>query len=375
MGKKRGKKADKGAKKKDQASTQASRGAEEQAPGGLDLDAVRQMPKVEIHRHLEGSVPPEFFLELAKEFPVKLPADDLEGLRPHVTMVGQEPDFQAFLKKFEVLRTFYVSQECIQRTAREAVRLAAEDNVRYLELRYNPMHFASQMGFRLEKVVEWVTEARDSAAGEFGIQVELIATVNREDPVQESLPVVEAAIAGAGQHFVGLDIAGDENKGSLIRFAGVAKRARDAGLYITVHAGEVGPATNVRDAIRLVGADRIGHGIRVLDDPETVEFARGAGTVFEVCPTSNVQTGAAPSIEAHPIAKMGEAGLAVALCSDDPAISGVTLSEEYMGLAKAFSLTREDFLELNLTAIQGAFRPTAERQQLAQMFEEEFTSS
>lgn len=351
-------------------------GGPESATGAkLDIEAIRQMPKVDLHRHLEGSLPASFFVELAKEFPVPIPAGGLEELERRLTMSGQTPDFKEFLKKFEHLRTFYVSQECIQRATREAVRLAAADNVRYLELRYNPIHFATQMAFGLEQVIEWVTEARDSAAAEFGIQVELIATVNRNDPVQESLPVIEAAISGAGRHFVGIDIAGDENEGNLVRFAGVVRKARGAGLGITVHAGEVGPAANVRDAIRLLGAHRIGHGIRVLDDPEVVKLAKQSGTVFEVCPSSNLCTGAVSSIDKHPVVEMGRAELAVTICTDDPAICATTLSDEYALLAKTFGLERSDFLELNLTALQGAFRPREERGQLSMMFEEEFTAS
>lgn len=338
-------------------------------------EAIRQMPKVELHRHLEGSLSPEFFLELAKDFPIELPAGDLDGLRKAITMIDQPPGFKAFLKKFETFRTFYVDKECITRAVREAIRRAAEDGIIYLELRYNPIHFAQQRAFRHEQVIEWITETRDAAAAEFGLQVELIATINRDDPVQESLPVIEAAIDGKGQHFVGVDIAGDELATNLVRFAGVIRKARQAGLGVTVHAGEVGPATNVMDALRLLGAHRIGHGIRVMEDPEVLKFARDSGAIFEVCPTSNLRTGAVESIEKHPIADMARAGLAVTINTDDPEIDGASLSDEYDLLAKNLELSREDFLEVNLTALQGAFRPKEEREQLAAMFEDQFASS
>ncbi len=340
----------------------------------LTPEAIKQMPKVELHRHLEGSLPPQFFLDLAKEFPVKLPADDLDGLRKAITMVDEEPDFKAFLKKFETLRTFYVDKECITRAVREAIRLASEDSIMYLELRYNPIHFAQQMAFRLENVIEWVTEARDGAASEFGLQVELIATVNRDDPVQENIPIIEAAVDGIGRHFVGVDIAGDELATNLVRYAGVIRKARQAGLGITVHAGEVGPASNVKDALRLIGAHRIGHGIHVVDDEEVLNMARDSGAIFEVCPTSNLRTGAVETIDKHPIAAMARAGLAVTINTDDPEIDGASLSDEYHLLAQHLELSHEDFLEVNLTALQGAFRPREEREQLATMFEEMFAS-
>ena len=356
-------------------SAAAKAEAEGAGTATFDREVVRSMPKVELHRHLEGSLAPEFFLAMAEEFSIDLPAGDAEGLASAITMVDQEPGFLPFLERFETLRTFYVDPEIVKRAAREAIRLAAEDNIRYLELRYNPLHFATQMAFPIESVIEWVTEARDEAAAEFALQVELIATVNRNDPVQESLPTIEAAIAGAGQYFAGIDIAGDENQGNLVRFAGVFRKARKAGLGITIHAGEVGPAANVRDAIRLLGADRIGHGIRILDDPEVVKLAKEAGVVFEVCPTSNLRTGVVKSIDQHPIADMARAELAVALSTDDPAICGTTLTDEYILVGNALGLEKNDFLELNLTALQGAFRPKDERADLASMFEDEFASA
>jgi adenosine deaminase len=352
-----------------------SAAGEDTGTATFDREVIRNLPKVELHRHLEGSLPPEFFLAMAKECSIQLPDGGADGLARAITMVDQEPGFLPFLKKFETLRTFYVDPEIIKRAAREAIRIAAEDNIRYLELRYNPLHFATQMAFPVENVIEWITESRDEAAAEFAIQVELIATINRIDPVQESLPTIEAAIAGAGMHFAGLDIAGDENHGSLIRFAGVFRKARKAGLGITIHAGEVGPASNIRDAIRLLGADRIGHGIRVIEDPEVVKLAKEAGTVFEVCPTSNICTGAAKSLKEHPIAEMAGAELAVTLSSDDPVIFGTTLTDEYLLVGNALGLEKADFLELNLTALQGAFRPTDERAELAAMFEDEFASA
>jgi adenosine deaminase len=374
MAKKKSKRTSTRSGRKASAGSDPAPSAGTAGAAALTRDALLAMPKVEIHRHVEGAITPEFLLEMAGDPAVSLPAADVEGLRRAISMVDHTPDFKDFLRKFETLRTFWVSKEWIQKAVGDVIRAAAEENILYIELRYNPIHFATQMAFRIESVIEWVTEARDAAAGELNLQVELIATVNRDDQVQQNIPVIEAAVDGAGQHFVGLDIAGDETATSLARFAGVMRKARAAGLGITVHAGEAGPGSNVRDAIRLIGADRIGHGIRVMEDPDAVAAAIEAGAVFEVCPSSNLRTGVVESIEKHPIADMARAGLAVTVSTDDPVTAGTTLTDEYALLAGTLGLERQDFLELNLTALQGSFRPTEEREQLAQMFEEEFAA-
>ncbi len=332
------------------------------------------MPKVELHRHLEGSVRIETILEVAKEIGHEWAEETLDSLRAKVTMQGQDPSFKDLLYRFDLLRGFYPCEEVVKRVVREAIEDAQKDGIIYLELRYNPAHFAQGHEFTIEDVAEWVTDARNEAVAEYNIQVELLATINRGKPVEESLPVIELATEGAGTKFIGIDVAGDETQGSVARFAGVLRKARRSGLGVTVHAGEAGPPKNVREAIQLLSADRIGHGIRVTEDPSVAGLARQQGIVFEVAPSSNLATGTVKSLKEHPMMTMGMMGLAVCINTDDPVTCGTTLTREYELCHSELGIEKEDFLNLNVTAIGGSFLPDEDKENLRGMFEEEFAN-
>jgi len=289
-------------------------------------------------------------------------------------MQGQAPSFQNLLHRFDLLRGFYPGEDAIKRVVREAVEDAQRDGIIYMELRYNPAHFAEGREFAVEDIVEWVTDARNEAVAEYNMQVELLATINRGKPVEESLPIIELATEVAGTKFIGIDVAGDETKGTLARFAGVLRKARRSGLGVTVHAGEVGPPKNIREAIQLLAADRVGHGIRVTEDPSVAGLARQQGVVFEVCPSSNIATGAVRGIKEHPMMTMGMMGLAVCINTDDPVTYGTSLTREYELCHENLGLEKEDFLNLNVTAIGGSFLPDEEKENLRAMFEEEFAN-
>ena len=337
-----------------------------------DIDFAA-MPKVELHRHLEGSVRVETILDIAKETGHEWANETVDSLRGKATMQGQAPSFGELIYRFELLRGLYPGEAAIKRVVREAVEDAQKDGVIYLELRYNPAHFTQGRDFTIEDVAEWVTDARNEAVGEYNIQVELLATINRGKPVEESLPVIELATEGAGTKFIGIDVAGDETKGSIARFAGVLREARRNGLGVTVHAGEAGPPSNVREAIQLLSADRIGHGINVTQDPSVAGLARQQGVVFEVAPTSNIITGGVKTLKEHPMMTMGMMGLAVCINTDDPVTCGTTLTREYQLCNEELGLGKEDFLNLNVTAIGGSFLPEEDKENLRAMFEEEFS--
>jgi adenosine deaminase len=221
--------------------------------------------------------------------------------------------FQNFLAKFTTLRMFYRSPEVIQRITREAVEDAALDNVRYLELRFTPVALSRAERFPLGEVMDWVCESAKNASEEFGVRVSLLASVNRHESVELAEQVAWLAADRIGQGMVGLDLAGNEAEFPAAPFAGVFHEAKQSGLKITVHAGEWGGAANIREAIEMFKAERIGHGVKVLDDASVMALARERNTVFEVCITSNFQTGVVPSLKAHPLMKMLKKGLILTL--------------------------------------------------------------
>jgi adenosine deaminase len=320
-------------------------------------------PKVELHRHLEGSLRIRTLLAVAREHGITLPVSpDLTNL---VQMQPEDPlNFSTFLSKFQILRLFYRSAEVIQRVTREAIQDAAEDNVRYLELRFTPVALSRAQDFSLSNVMDWVVDSATRAAAEFGLIVRLIASVNRHESPALAEQVASLAIERRQKGIVGLDLAGNEADFSAGAFGPIFKQAKDCGMFITVHAGEWGGAANVREAIESLGADRIGHGVRVMEDPRVVDLARQRGIPFEVCLTSNLQTGAVPAQAEHPLKRMLQAGLNVTLNTDDPSISRITLGDEYHLASEIMSLSHFELAACVLKAANAAFLPEAERGQL-----------
>lgn len=331
----------------------------------------RALPKVELHRHLEGSLRLVTLLEVARAHGLDLLGTD--RLRPLVQVGANDPlTSQNFLSKFETLRKFYRSPEVIARITQEAIADAAVDNVRYLELRFTPLALSKAENFPLAEVIDWVVEGARQAQGEHGIITRLIASVNRHESTQLAVQVVQLAVDRRDSGIVGLDLAGDEVNFTASPFVEVFREAREAGLHITVHAGEWGGAGNVAQAITQLSAERIGHGVRVMEDPAVVALARERGTTFEVCITSNYQTGVVPGLADHPVRDMLAAGLNVTLNTDDPGISQITLSDEYCLASENFGIPLATLRERALAAAQAAFLPEDERQRLAESLAREF---
>lgn len=321
------------------------------------------IPKVELHRHLEGSLRLNTLIEIGRAHGLDISSTG--QLRSLVQVNNQEPfTFQNFLSKFETLRLFYRSPDVISRITREAIEDADRDNVRYMEMRFTPVALSKAQGFSLAAVMDWVCEGTRQAEADTGVQVRLIASVNRHESLELAEQVALLASERRGNGIVGLDLAGSEAQYSALPFAPIFREARQSGLRLTVHAGEWGGAGNVSDAILQLGAERIGHGVRVLEDPSVVAVAREHGTLFEVCLTSNYQSGVVKPLELHPIARMLEEGLNVTLNTDDPSVSQIRLSDEYKLACEKVGFSLDVLHERVLAAACGCFLPEDECQAL-----------
>ncbi len=330
-------------------------------PFSTQLSLYRQLPKVDLHRHLEGSLRVDTLMEIARSFGITIP------LRPDLlSLVQVQPSDPLtvgnFLAKFQTLRLFYRSPEIIARITREVVLDAAADGVLYLDLHFTPAALSRYQGFSLGDVMDWVAESAARAAADAGITVRLIASVNRHEPVELAEQVVEQAVQRISAGVTGLDLAGNEVQFPAEPFAGLFRQARAAGLALTVHAGEWGGAENVRYALAELSVDRIVHGVRVMEDPSVVALARELGTPFEVCLTSNIQTGVVPGLKQHPLLDMLAAGLNVTLNTDDPGISGITLSDEYRIACEQVGLSFSALDACLQSAARAAFLSDAEKE-------------
>ncbi|MEJ2447374.1 MAG: adenosine deaminase [Anaerolineales bacterium] len=334
-------------------------------------DFYQVLPKVELHRHLEGSLRVPTMMEIvrAHEMDVK----NTGYLRPLVQVEQWEDySFENFLSKFGTLRLFYKSPEIIKRVSREAVADAASDNIRYLELRFTPAALSRAEGFPMAQVADWVLESVQEAAEEFQVMVRLIVSINRHESLELAREAIDIALERKDQGVVGIDLAGNEVEYPADPFLGMFTEAQQSGLHITIHAGEWGGPENVRQAIEEFNAERIGHGIRVLEDPDVFSLARERGTLFEVCVTSNHHSGVVDNISNHPILKMINGGLNVSINTDDPSISRITLSSEYQTIHKDLGISMDVIGTRVKAAAQGAFLPQALREKLADAVEAEF---
>ena len=339
----------------------------------LELRQVlHALPKIDLHRHLEGSLRLETLAEIAREHGIDLPSYDLDRLRPYVQFTDEEPDFHRFLEKFKLLKRFYTTREAVKRVAYEAVIDAAADNVRYLELRFNPAALAHAQNFPLHEVAEWVIEAVNQAHAETGIQVRLLCTAVRHDSYDLAQQVIEVAIAYRDRGIVGVDLAGDEVHYSAMPFAPLFRSAAKHGLGITIHAGEAGGAVNVREAVELLGAQRIGHGIHAIEDSYVVQLLRRRNVTLEVCPTSNLQTGVVDNFGLHPLRDLYVLGVNVTINTDDPSISDTTLTDEYLVAIMGLGVNLRDLRICTRSAIRASFLPAEEKQILEQQILDEF---
>ncbi len=328
------------------------------------------MPKIELHRHLEGSLRLSTLFDILDECDVDVDASTEEDLRPLVQMTARDQrDSQHFLAKFHVMRRFFCSAEVIKRFAREIVRDAADDQVRYMELRFTPQALSTMSGIPLEDIVPLVCDAANEAAEETGIIVRYIASMNRHEPVEIGEHVLRAAINNRSRGVVGLDLAGDEANYSCLPFRLLFRRAKSAGLGVTIHAGEWAGARSVWDAIGNLNADRVGHGIKALDDLAIVQVLAEREIILEVCPTSNVLSGVVDELSEHPLIALTRQRVLTTINTDDPLVCDITLSDEIARVMTAMNVSLEEIKEFTLRAARSSFLPDGEREELVRKFQ------
>jgi len=308
-------------------------------------------------------------LDVAEAHGITIPANILR-LSGMVQVQDEDPlTFQNFLAKFNTLRLFYKSPDVIHRVTREAVEDAARDNVKYMELRFTPVALSRAERFPLHDVINWVCTSAAEAAEEYGITVRLLASVNRHESPKLAEQVAWLAASHMDRGIVGMDLAGNEAEFSAKPFAGIFREAKQAGLHITIHAGEWAGAENVREAIEEVEAKRIGHGVRVMEDEEVVALARSRGTTFEVCPTSNYQSGVVSALSDHQLPSMLQSDLNVTINTDDPSVSRIDLSHEYKLVCEDLGVDL-DVLKISiLSAAKASFLPDDEQKEIVSQVE------
>jgi adenosine deaminase len=317
----------------------------------------RGLPKAELHQHLDGSLRPETAVELAVEINTPLTIDEAR----HRMMAPERSASQAeLLTYFDLPIALLQTAPALRRAAAELVDDLAADGIRYAEIRWAPrLHL--ERGLGVAEVIEAVVDGALGAAAllpdSARTRVGLIVTAMRSHPPAANVLLARAA-AEFGPPVVGFDLAGPEADWPAPPHAAAFRAARDGGLSLTAHAGEVPGPERVREVLAF-GVDRIAHGVTAADDGELVSLLRDRGVTLDLCPTSNVQAGVVPSLAAHPLARLHRAGVSVTLSTDDRTVTGIGLSEEYARVRAALGLEPAELAAIALNGFRRAFADAA----------------
>jgi adenosine deaminase len=320
-------------------------------------------PFIDLHRHLDGSVRLETILDLGRQHGIKLPGATIEELRPHVEVTEPQPGLMAFIGKMLWMTRVLANGEACRRIARENVEDAKREGIDYLELRFSPYFMAEPHQLDMAEVIEGVVAGIAEGVAATGVPVKLIGILSRTYGAEICHKELDALLAHR-EHFVALDLAGDEANYPAPLFVDHFKKGRDAGWRITIHAGEAGGPQSVWDAIQLLGAERIGHGVRALEDPKLAEYLAEHRVPIEANLTSNVHTSTVADLDSHPLRDMLARGLVCSINTDDPGISTIDLKHEYEVAAPAAGLTREQIHQAQINAFETAFLSDEEKRSL-----------
>jgi adenosine deaminase len=335
---------------------------------GISPQTLKKIPKIDLHVHIDGAVETSTILDLAREQEADLPAKSVEELEKHVTAGPDCRSLGDFLEVFEVFYPLLKSPKALERISYELCRREAEDNVAYFEARFAPVLQSGTRG-GIPDVVKAALRGIERGCSKFGVKAGLILCCYRSEPPQTSVETAKTAVEFMGKGVVGLDLAGDEQNYRALDHLEAFLLAREAGLPVTAHAGEVSGPGNIQEALFLLGARRLGHAVSLFEDPELLGFVVQNRIAVETCLTSNRQTGAWPDLETHPFGVMLEAGAAVTINTDDPAVSRTTLSGELALAARLFKLDLGGIEALLLNSVEAAFAPEGLKDELRKKIE------
>ncbi len=329
-----------------------------------DPQVMRTFPKIELHRHLEGTFDPKTLFEIAKKNKLDIPADFDEFKTTIQFPKDQDPDFLLFLSKFRT--DWYRSHDDVENITYHSVYNMKDDGMFYIELRFSPEHFSLQNNFDRAEITRLIIKTANKAAADAGFRIKYLITFNRNKQTQEEMLELYDIITSLNEpDIVGIDLAGDELNYPPDLFDKFFARIRKDRKYkATVHAGEVTKSDQIWTAIKRLYARRIGHGTSTIDDPELQEYLKENFIVLEQCITSNHQTGSWKEEENHPFGRLFRQGVPVTLNSDDPSIQDTDLSDDYVKAVKYFDLSLEDLVQANLTALNAAFLTKDEKTKL-----------
>jgi adenosine deaminase len=325
-------------------------------------ELLTRLPKTELHVHLDGSLRPETMIELAREYGAQLPVQEPEALRDYMH-VQDARNLLDYLARFDITLSVMQTAESLERIAYELAEDAAAENVRYMEIRYSPMlHTRDRLS--LADAVDAPLRGLRTAERDHGIRTQLMICGLRHMDPATSVELAELTVAYKDRGVIAFDLAGGEDGNPPAAHQPAFDIVADRNMAITIHAGEAAGPESIHEALHRCHANRIGHGTRLFEDPDLMRYVNDFRIPLEINLTSNVQTRAVPSFEAHPLRRYYDEGLVLSLNTDNRLMSATTVTEEYWRAHQALDFDWDELCDLALMGFESAFLPFQEKVEL-----------
>jgi len=321
------------------------------------------IPKTEIHCHLEGSIRTQTIIDVAREYNLKLPSYEASELDKRVKVLDQLRDLQAVLDAFAIFQNSITSPAVVERIAWELFEDCARQNIKLFEVRFSPDWAFHGHNLNWDESLEALLRAKERAEREFDMAIGIIAITSRGLGAESCVKTVDWAIRHK-RYIQAVDLADGELLYPMGNFVKPILKAKDAGLKVTIHSGEDTPASAVWDTIHAFQPDRIGHGIHSIEDMKVIELIKERGITLEVNPWSNYLTNSVPTIEAHPLKKLFDLGLRVTINSDDPEVLETNVNNEYRIAHEILGMSMDDIAACNRYAFEASFIEDSAKQRI-----------
>jgi len=325
------------------------------------------IPKAEIHCHLEGAIRTQTIIDVAMEYDLQLPAYNVRELDKHVKVYDQMQSLEAVLAAFAIFQNSITSPEVVERIAWELFEDAARQNIKLFEVRFSPDWAFHGHNLDWDACLDGLLRARERAEQAFDMAIGYIVITSRSMGPDSCVKTVDWAIRHK-EHLPAIDLADSERSFPLREFLRPVRKAKDAGLRVTIHTGEDTPASFVKEAIELASPDRIGHGIHAIEDMQVVELLKERDVTLEVNPWSNYLTNSVATIEEHPLKKLFDLGVKVTINSDDPEVLETNLNNEYRIAHEILGMSLEDIATCNRYACEASFIPGAAKNRIGEKY-------
>ncbi len=313
------------------------------------------LPKIDLHCHLDGSVRVETMLDIAIKEKIDLPSNNMDEIKKLAKVSFNCTSLDEYLEKFDLPLKVMQSKENLKRITFELLEDASRENVKYIEIRFAPL-LHTQKGMSVKNIIEGIIEGIREAESIYDIKGNLILGCMRTMTSKEALLVIEEGKSFVNKGVVAVDLCGPEKEGFCKEYKDVFKLAREYGYKVTIHAGEAASGENVLDAINIFkGRDRIGHGVKIKDHKKAYNLVKDKKILLELCPTSNVQTKTVDSYEAHPFYTFYKDNLHVSINTDNRTVSDINLSSELNVIFDTFKLGLEDYKIIYRNAVEASF--------------------